>query len=153
MPVDLGPEFRTDFAGVPPHVSQNDLVLWEQFRRNFSLQFRRFFFDVAIGQGTSSPPNTPVNVASAFRRLTRFRADVVGDTADLWTIIELRPNAGPGALGALQVYQTLWRQDPPDSRPVRSLLVTDDCNQDIKAVAGLVGIEVICTSELPSRIG
>lgn len=148
MAVELGPEFPVTFAGTPPHVSQNDLVLWEQFRRFFASEFRRFFFDVALGRGQDPGPNIPLGVADAWRRLTRFRADVVADTETAWTIIELRPNAGPGAIGALQVYTTLWNQGPPDDRPVRGLLVTDDCSADIKAIAALVGIEVRCLSEL-----
>lgn len=148
MAVDLGPEFPVDFMGLPPHVSQNDLVLWEQFRRLFAQDFRRFFFDVALGTGQEPAPNTPVGVAAAWRRLTRFRADVVADTAERWTIIELRPNAGPGAIGALQTYTTLWTQEPPDTRPVDALLVTDTCTEDIKAVASLAGIDLRCLNEL-----
>lgn len=144
MPVDLGPEFRTDFAGIPPHLSQNDLRLWESFRRRFAGDFRRFFFDVALGRGQAVGPGVSPNVAAAWRRLTRFRADVVADTPEAWTIIEIRPNAGPGAIGSLQVYTSVWFQDPPDRRPLRALLVTDDCTEDIIAVAGVVGIELRC---------
>lgn len=149
MPVDLGAEFPIDFAGVPPHVSQDDLVLWETFRRLSASEFRRFFFDVALGRGQDPGPNVAPSVAAAWRRLTRFRADVVGDTETEWTIIELRPNAGPGAIGALQVYTTLWRQEPPDGRPLRALLVTDDCTDDIRVVASLAGIEIRCLGGRP----
>ncbi len=148
MPVRLGPSFSPTFAGTPPHVSQNDLVLWEQFRRRFAGDFTRLYFDVGVGEGEDSPPNTPPNIAAAFRRLTVFRIDVVGEKDVGWTIVELRPNAGPGAIGALQVYSTLWRQAPPDRRSMEVLLFTDTCATDIKAVASLAGIRVVCTSEL-----
>ena len=32
MAVDLGPSFRVDFAGTPPQVSTDDLILWETFQ-------------------------------------------------------------------------------------------------------------------------
>ncbi len=148
MPVELGPSFPTSFAGIPPHVSQNDLVLWEQFREIFSDQFDRFYFDVGLGEGVASAPGVPANIAAAFSRLSRFRADVVGENSQGWTIVELRPNAGPGALGAIQVYATLWRQDPPDPRPMSAMIFTDICKDEIKAIASVAGIRVLCTSEL-----
>ncbi len=148
MPVVLGPSFPTSFAGIPPHVSQNDLVLWEQFRRMFLETFDRFYFDVGLGEGVPSAPNVPANVAAAFSRLTVFRADVVAENDRGWTIVELRPNAGPGALGAISVYVALWRQDPPDGRPMSPMIFTDVCREDIKAIASLSGVRVVCTSEL-----
>ncbi len=151
MPVDLGPRFSPDFAGIPPHMSQNDLVLWEQFRRTIPDTYRGLFFDVALGTGQTPIPGTPLAIANAWRRLSRFRADLVVDTPGGWIIVEVRPNAGPGAIGALQVYTTLWRQDPPDARVVKPLLITDDCSDDIKAVSGLAGIEIRCLSELSPR--
>ncbi len=148
MPVVLGPSFPPSFGGIPPHVSQNDLVLWEQFRRMFLETYDRFYFDVGLGEGVSSGAMVPPNIAEAFRRLTVFRADVVAENTRGWTIVELRPNAGPGAVGAITVYAALWRQDPPDDRPMSTMIFTDICRDDIKAIASISGIRVVCTSEL-----
>lgn len=153
MAVDLGPGFPPDFPGIPPHVSAEDLTIWEGFRRRFGSRYRRLFFDVALGRGAPIEGNVAPSVAVAWERLTRFRADVVGDTGDAWEIIELRPNAGPGAIGSLQVYTTLWLEGPPDARPVRAVLGTDRCARDIRLVGQLAGIEVICLDELPPRAG
>lgn len=147
MAVDLGPSFAPSFEGIPPHVSSEDLALWEIFRKRFGGDYERFYFDVALGEGEPSPPGTRPSVADAWRRLTRFRADVVGDTRTEWHLIELRPNGGPGALGALQTYATLWLSGAPDSRPMRPILVTDRCAGDIRRVAALMGVEVRCLME------
>jgi len=147
MSVELGPSFLPTFEGIPPHVSSEDLVLWEEFRRRYAKDYERFYFDVALGTGESSPPGTRPSVAEAWQRLTRFRADVVGDTGTEWHLIELRPNAGPGAVGALQSYSTLWLIGPPDSRPLKPILVTDRCSNDIRTVAQLSGVEVRCLAE------
>lgn len=144
MPVELGPKFRPDWQGIPPHVSSEDLVLWERFRREAPGTYAALYFDVALGEGEEAPPGTPLAVAEAWRRLTRFRADVVGERREGWDIVELRPNAGPGAIGALQVYTTLWGVGPPDGRPVRAILVTDRCVEDVQTVARLAGIDVRC---------
>lgn len=148
MAVDLGPSFPPDFAGIPPHVSAEDLTIWRGFQRRFRTRYQRLFFDAALGRGAKVTEPVRPSVAAAWERLTRFRADVVGDTGAGWELIELRPNAGPGAIGALQVYTTLWREGPPDARPLRAVLVTDTCARDIALVGRLAGIEVICLNEL-----
>jgi hypothetical protein len=145
--VDLGPKFSPNFEGIPAHVSSEDFVLWEQFRARYAGDYVALYFDVALGQGELSADNVSPAVAEAWTRLTRFRADVVGDTGAAWHLIELRPNAGPAAIGAVQTYSTLWLQGPPDDRPVIPILVTDRCSRDIKQVAALAGIEVRCMSE------
>lgn len=147
MSVELGPRFEPTFEGIPPHVSSEDLVLWEQFRRLYSKDYVALYFDVSLGTGEEIKGPVSENVARAWQRLTRFRADVVGDTGKEWHLIELRPNAGPGAVGSVQTYSTLWTIAPPDGRSLRSIIVTDRCSRDIRVVAQLAGVEVRCLSE------
>lgn len=147
MSVDLGPRFSPAFEGIPPHVSSEDLLLWEEFRRRSANDYVAFYFDVSLGSGEDAGPGVSEAVAKAWRRLTRFRADVVGDTGKEWHLIELRPNAGPGAVGSVQTYMTLWTIAPPDGRTVIPIIVTDRCSQDIRVVAQLAGVEVRCLSE------
>jgi hypothetical protein len=147
MSVDLGPKFEPSFEGIPPHVSSEDLVLWEEFRRRSSKDYIAFYFDVSLGTGEEPGPGVSENVGKAWQRLTRFRADVVADTGTEWHLIELRPNAGPGAVGSVQTYTTLWTIQPPDARPVVPIIVTDRCSQDIRTVAQLAGVEVRCLHE------
>lgn len=147
MAVDLGPKFSPTFEGVPPHVSSEDFVLWEEFRRRFAKDYVAFYFDVSLGRGQSVGAGVRPEVARAWERLTKFRADVVGDTGTEWHLIELRPNAGPGGIGAVQTYSALWHEGPPDARPMKSILVTDACSEDILTVGRLVGVEVRCLME------
>lgn len=147
MGVELGPSFQPSFEGIPPHISTDDLALWEVFRKRYAQEYVQFYFDVALGSGEDSPANTRPSVAAAWKRLTQFRADVVGDTGSGWHLIELRPNAGPGAIGAIQTYSTLWLTDPPDQRELKPIVVTDRCSADIKRVASLAGVEIRCLSE------
>lgn len=147
MSVELGPAFSPTFEGIPPHVSSEDLVLWEEFRRRSAKDYEAFYFDVSLGTGEPAGPGVSDNVAKAWQRLTRFRADVVGDTGKEWHLIELRPNAGPGAVGSVQTYMTLWTIAPPDGRSIKAIIVTDRCSQDIRVVAQLAGVEVRRLSE------
>jgi hypothetical protein len=147
MAVDLGPSFPITYLGIPPQISSEDLLLWKRFRELHAKDYVVFYFDVALGSGEDSGPGVSENVAKAWKRLTKFRADVVGDTGSEWHLIELRPNAGPGAVGAVQTYSTLWLTDPPDGRPVKSIIITDRCSSDIRRVAELSGVEVRCLND------
>lgn len=147
MSVELGPRFDPGFEGIPPHVSSEDLVLWEEFRRRSSKDYVAFYFDVSLGTGEEIPQGISENVGRAWQRLTRFRADVVGDTGTEWHLIELRPNAGPGAVGSVQTYMTLWTIAPPDGRKVVPIIVTDRCSRDIRVVSSMAGVEVRCLNE------
>lgn len=147
MAVDLGPAFAPDWEGIPPHISSQDLPLWREFRRRHAKDYVAFYFDASVGEGEAADGAVSEAVAGAWRRLTKLRIDAVGDTGTEWHIIELRPNAGPGAVGSLQSYSALWFGGPPDARPVRAILVTDRCSEDMKLVARLAGMEVRCLGE------
>lgn len=123
--IDFGKPYGLQFAGHPAHMSAVDFVLWRRLRAGGSLVFDRVFFDVAVGRGAVPAGEASPAVIAAWQRLTRLRVDVVGETPDNWTLLELRGNAGPGAVGSLLAYRNLWNQDPPDDRPVKLWLVTD----------------------------
>lgn len=130
--IDLGARFPIEFKGFPPHMSAIDSVLWRRFRGVQNLPFLGLYFDVAVGRGAPGDVALPAVVQDAWERLTRLRCDVVGEAVDHWTIIELRGAAGPGAIGSLVVYETLWAQDPPDQRPVELWLVTDQFAENLR---------------------
>jgi len=140
---DLGQSYPVDFAGHPPHMSAIDFVLWQRFRRQLPLSFLRLYFDVAVGDGAA--PGGPVaeNVRKAWERITRLRIDVVGQKNDLWTIIEIRGAAGPGAIGSLVVYRDLWNLDPPDLYPVALWLITDQFPSNLQRSLELAEIRLI----------
>lgn len=145
--LELGPAFPVSYEGVPPHVSSADFLLWEQFRARFGARYQRFWFDVGVGSGVPPAPGTPANLVAAWKRLTSFRIDAIGDTGAAWHLLEFRPNAGPSALGSLQVYASLLAPDVPADRTLETWIVTDHCTPDIGRVAALYGVQVLCLAE------
>ena len=142
LAVSLGQAFATDWRGRPAHMSALDFVLWQRFRGPNLGGFSRIYFDVGLGGETATGPDVSEAVAGAWSRLTAFRADVVGFALDHWTIIELRAAAGPGALGSLITYQSLWAQSPPDTLPVELWLVTDSMSTGLKPSLAAAGIKL-----------
>ncbi len=142
MRPDLGVAVAAEFAGRPAHMSAVDFVLWQRFRRRFPLAFAAVYFDVAVGPGAPVVAGTTPAAAESWSRITRQRVDVVGEGSAGWVLIEIRGAAGPGALGSLVVYRSLWQEDPPDARPVRLWLVTDTFADALGPVLRESGIEL-----------
>ena len=130
MPPDFGHQYDPAWTGTPPHMAPLDVLLWERCRSNFSAETLRWYFDVAVGEGSGIHAALPDPYALAYYRLTRKRIDAVAESADVWNLLELRPNAGLGALGAIQTYRSLWERDPPDHRPAIAWLITDRAEPD-----------------------
>lgn len=143
MPPQLGRIFSTNFAGKPPHMVGRDLGIWSLFRQRLPFPYTGFLFDVALGTPPEVPGATPENIRKAWEFLNARRIDAVGILPERFDIIEIRRGAGQAAIGALRMYAFLWRQDPPDPRPVRLILVTDQADPDTRALAAADGIMLI----------
>lgn len=142
MPPDLGLPYQPSWLGRPAHMAEQDLLLWERARPTFAPLVSSWYFDAAVGEGSGIPadPGNPIDMG--FYRLTRKRIDAVGDAGSKWILIEVRPNAGLGALGAIQTYRSLWERDPPDTRPVEAYIITDRLEEDTLATAVNANIRV-----------
>ncbi len=140
MPPTLGNPFPPTWPGHPPHMSQRDFELWQRWRHPHALDFHTLYFDVALGMTDPDPLPPDLKLGDMWKRLTAFRADVIGRTLTAWAIIELRDTAGPGAIGALLTYAQLWRRDPPNHDPVDLILVTNLINNDLLPILNLNGI-------------
>ena len=143
MGPEFGQPFRVDFAGFPPHMSAVDFVLWQRFLRRGSLPYLRLFFDVAVGAGVVPGGQVSEAVRRSWERITKQRIDVVAEGVAEWVIYELRGAAGPGAIGSLIAYRALWLADPPDSRPVRLILVTDTFPDNLLSALAGQSIELV----------
>jgi len=113
-------------------MSAVDYVLWQRYRRRNPLPFVRLFFDVGVGRGVVPQGDVPENVKRSWERITQQRIDVVGESSGGWTILELRGAAGPGAIGSLLAYHSLWLADPPDDRPLSLVLITDTFSDNLR---------------------
>ncbi|MEK7514561.1 MAG: hypothetical protein AAB587_01955 [Patescibacteria group bacterium] len=143
MPLDLGQRFAFDWLGHPPHMSSQDLPLWERFQEKYGSQFIGFHFDAALGTPAEIPAGTEEKLAKMWTRLTSKRIDAVGVKSNEYWLIEVRPQAAAGALGTILTYRAAWLKDPPDGKPFRSVIVSDIFDPDIIENAKNFGIELI----------
>lgn len=116
-------------------MSAGDWPIWERFKVKYSDQFQGYYYDVALGTPAPVPPDVESGLVQMWERLTVYRIDAVGVRGDEWWIIEVRPDAGPGALGALMTYGTLWDIEAKELPQKRLVLVTDQLRPDIQKAA------------------
>ncbi len=140
MPPDLGRPYAPDWPGNPPHMAHTDLPLWQRFRPQLSPKVVEWYFDVAVGDGNPTLLDDPSSIVQSMYRLSRLRIDAVGRGPDLWHLIELRPNAGLGALGHITSYRALWERDPIDTTRALAWLVSDRYQSDVARTAMNAGI-------------
>ena len=131
MPLELGKLFLNDWRGRPPHMSSQDIPLWDRFQEKHGSTFSGFYFDVALGTPSDVPDGTPENLTKMWVRITSKRIDAVGVKPDEYWIIEARPEAAAGALGTILTYRSLWLKDPPDKLPIRGVIISDVFDPDI----------------------
>lgn len=142
MPTDLGRTYEVDWRGSPPHMLAPDVPVWFRFLDRYGSLIRSLFYDCLLG----GPFLTPEQAKDPFQRMWRFntskRADAIADLGSEVAIIEVAAYPGLRAVGQLQVYQTLWIEDPKINKPERLVLVAERIDNDLGAACGKFGIQV-----------
>lgn len=143
MPTTLGNRYLPTWRGYPPHMSQDDYPLWQKYKNEALKDAIAVYYDVGLGGQAEVPEGVTPDMALMWLRNTQKRADVVIETTQEWKIIELRSQATGAALGRLLMYRDLWKKDPPDSKPVSVLLVTDRYDNDVLETAKAVDVQYV----------
>jgi hypothetical protein len=142
MPTILGNQYEIDWRGRPPHMLDPDVPVWYRFLDLYGSMLKALYYDCLLG----GPFLTPDQESDPFQRMWRFntskRADAIGETAAEVLIIEVANYPGLRAVGQLQVYQTLWIEDPRIIKPERLVLVAERIDNDLGAACGKFGIQV-----------
>jgi RecB family endonuclease NucS len=101
------------------------------------------WFDVGLGLGKPIPQGTTADLAFMWERNTQKRADVILETAEDISLVELRFKAQPNAIGRLLTYLDLLEPDAPWGKPIHPLLVTDQLDAEVRSSAEKRGIRYI----------
>jgi hypothetical protein len=139
---DLGQPYSPTWEGGPPHMAIGDVPLWRRYQAKHALDWIQVYYDSALGEPATPPEGqTPAQI-DMWQRITRLRADAIILTRDGWIIAEVRPHAGPAALGTLYTYLITFEADPPTKDPVTALLITDQVTPDLRLAADKLGIPI-----------
>jgi hypothetical protein len=141
MPTTLGPVFTTDWRGSPPHMLPPDIPVWYRFLEVYGERFLRLYYDCLLGGPWLTPEQEKDSMWRMWRANQSKRADAIAELqTEVW-IIEVAKDPGLRAVGQLQVYRSLWIEDPKILKPERMILVFQDFDRDLVAAAAQHGIQ------------
>lgn len=116
---------QSALTGRYPHMFPLDIIIWERFLAAYAADYSNFVYDVKVGSGSPIKEGTPENYARMQEILSKYRIDAVGTRSGGIDIIEVKPNAGAGAIGQVVTYVTLYKRDFAPTNPIRGVIITD----------------------------
>ncbi|OGN96289.1 MAG: hypothetical protein A2Y89_02695 [Chloroflexi bacterium RBG_13_51_18] len=140
MKPTLGTPYPVDWDGRVIQMSANDREIWTYYQSVIEPDFINLYFNVGVGVPTMMSKDLDEEMITLVEHISRRRIDVVAEKESEWWLIELRYNAGPGAIGSILTYKTLWEADPPDARPVVPVIVTNTPDENLESVCRTLGI-------------
>ena len=142
MPTDLGRTYEITWRGRPPHMLDQDVPVWFRFLDRYGSLIRSLFYDCLLGGPFLTQEQEKDPLQKMWRFNTSKRADAIADLGSEVLIIEVASYPGLRAVGQLQVYQTLWIEDPKIDKPERLALVAERIDNDLGAACGKFGIQI-----------
>lgn len=123
-----------------PHLRQKEIEIWERFIALKPDEYDEVEYDLAFGLlppfGTVVVPET----GGDDRRIYLRRIDVVGYKDNRIDFIEIKPNAGPGAIGQVKGYITLYKNLVDPAAKITARVLTDNTRADVFLLAGQEGV-------------
>jgi len=142
MPTDLGRPFAITWRGKPPQMLEPDHPVWYRFLDKYGQYFKALYYNCLLG----GPFLTGEQLEDPLQRMWRFntskRADAIADLEDEVWIIEVADYPGLRSVGQLEVYQSLWIEDPKIIKPERLILVCGRIDNDLGFACSQRGIQI-----------
>lgn len=125
MAFELGTLWPAVMSRTPPAFERFENEIWQRFLDGYGDSYQGFHYNVKIGEDRNLGLDLDEKVRAAINALALKRIDAVGKRGETWDIIEVKRHAGPGALGQILAYETLWVAYAGDLRPYTLTIVTD----------------------------
>lgn len=107
------------------HMLPLDIAIWRQFLNLYEDDFEEFRYDVHVGPKLRmDDPKIPW-LGDFSERALSLRIDVLGFKPGECWLIEVKPNAGLGALGQLMAYRFYLDPSIYEGRVLKAVICTD----------------------------
>ena len=129
--------------GKYPHMKPADILIWERFIEAHPDAYDSVQYDLGVGL---LPPFEVIVVAEtggSDAELYLRKIDVVGFKDGVVDVIELKPNAGPGAVGQVEHNAFLYKNFVDKGSAPNAVLITDDFKPDVLLFATSKGVKII----------
>jgi hypothetical protein len=126
-----------------PHMKPYDTEIWDSFVFQFPDEYTNCQYDLAVGPGAPVDPVVNVATGGDIYELYQRKIDVVGRKGSRTDIIEVKPGAGPAAVGQVKFYKKLYLEDFKPSGVVRPVIVTDQAKPGMKEYCENEGVALV----------
>lgn len=132
-----------DFRGAFPNMAKRDEQVWRKFLAAHAERYLGFAYDVAVGGIITHQLDDDLPTRTAWQYKTALRIDVCAVTPDEVWVIEVKPEAQAGALGAVLAYTLVVEREQVFDRALRMAIVCEYCQPDIAWAAEVLGVVVV----------
>jgi len=119
-----------------------DIPVWYRFLDKWGWMFDSLYYDCFVGGKFYTKKQLEDPMLNMWRALNAKRLDALAVLSNEFWIIEVSETPGLRAVGQLQVYDFLWKEDPKISKPHKLVLVCSSGDPDVLASAASFGILV-----------
>ena len=116
------------------HLLKKDIIIWERFLRSEHDNYKRFEYDVRVGNGRDPGPDYTPTIRGMAIKLSQRRIDAIGHADNHIALFEVTVIAGIKAFGQCKVYPVLYRLKYKPQLPVKMILVARELGSDVEPV-------------------
>lgn len=142
MSFNLGTAWPPDMTRTPPSFQAIENEIWQRYLDGYGDSYSSFYYNVQIGEDRVTPGIEDAALKKMVEALALKKIDAVGKRGSTWDIIEVRRHAGPGSLGQLLAYETLWLAYSGPLKPYTLTIVTDYMDIDTQLAVRARGASV-----------
>ena len=125
-----------------------DVPVWYRFLEKWDFLFQSLYYDCFVGGPYYTPKQLEDPMARMWRATTSKRIDALAETENEVWIIEVAKTPGLRSVGQVQVYRSLWLEDPKIAKIEWPVIVCQAVDTDLIASAARYGI---LTYVMPSK--
>lgn len=123
-----------------PHLKPQEIAIWERFIERNPDAYDEVEYDLALGLKPPFSTLVSPETGGNDERLYLRKIDVVGYKGDSVEVIEIKPNAGPGAIGQVLAYATLYKHFVNAAAKLSARVITDLARADMYILAAQMNV-------------
>ena len=128
-----------------PGMRPRDVVLWERYITMHPDVFDSVIYDAHVGDPATTPEEHDEMRATGAFDVCQWCVDVIAKRGNEFFVIEIKPNAGAGALGQALAYKKLLARERRVPFNARSIVMTDSVTPVLQEAAHALGVILIVT--------
>lgn len=126
-----------------PHMKPRDVALWEQFIHDYPDAYDQVAYDVYVGEIPDFVQQQAQDIGGDIHKLYQWEVDVLGQKNGRVDVIEIKPDAGAGAIGQVLCYDVLLEDILPEDVQTQCVIITDRMRPNMPRIAARHRVRIV----------